>query len=115
MIISHRCRFVYLGPPKAASTALHHWLSQPAFCDERWSPVKQDQHSILIPPGCEDYFTFASVRNPFDRCVSLWAHSQSVTSLAADDCWPMSFEEFLPLAAKSSSVMVAKMVELLNH
>ena len=33
MIISHRWRFVYIGPPKTASTALHHWLSQPAFCE----------------------------------------------------------------------------------
>ncbi|MGF1685537.1 5'-methylthioadenosine/S-adenosylhomocysteine nucleosidase [Photobacterium japonica] len=32
----------------------------------------------------------------------------------ADKESPMSFDEFLPLAAKSSSVMVAKMVELLN-
>ncbi|ELR63461.1 5'-methylthioadenosine nucleosidase [Photobacterium marinum] len=33
----------------------------------------------------------------------------------ADKESPMSFEEFLPLAAKSSSVMVEKMVELLNQ
>ncbi|OAN14118.1 5'-methylthioadenosine nucleosidase [Photobacterium jeanii] len=33
----------------------------------------------------------------------------------ADKESPMSFDEFLPLAAKSSSVMVAKMVELLNQ
>ncbi|WP_299018987.1 5'-methylthioadenosine/S-adenosylhomocysteine nucleosidase [uncultured Photobacterium sp.] len=33
----------------------------------------------------------------------------------ADKESPMSFEEFLPLAAKSSSFMVAKMVELLNQ
>ncbi|KLV04380.1 5'-methylthioadenosine nucleosidase [Photobacterium aquae] len=32
----------------------------------------------------------------------------------ADKESPMSFDEFLPLAAQSSSVMVAKMVELLN-
>jgi len=38
---------------------------------------------------------FASVRNPFDRAVSLWAHSQTQPSLMADDCWPMSFEEFV--------------------
>ncbi|PSW19021.1 5'-methylthioadenosine/S-adenosylhomocysteine nucleosidase [Photobacterium sanctipauli] len=33
----------------------------------------------------------------------------------ADKESPMSFDEFLPLAAKSSSVMVDKMVELLNQ
>jgi len=95
VIISHRWRFVYIGPPKTASTALHHWLSQPAFCAERWTPDRRDQHSIQIPKAAEDYFTFASVRNPFDRAVSLWAHSQSQPSLLADDCYPMSFEEFV--------------------
>lgn len=33
----------------------------------------------------------------------------------ADKESPMSFEEFLPLAAQSSSVMVAKMVEIINQ
>ncbi|PSW04244.1 5'-methylthioadenosine/S-adenosylhomocysteine nucleosidase [Photobacterium lipolyticum] len=33
----------------------------------------------------------------------------------ADKESPMSFEEFLPLAAKSSSIMITKMVELLNQ
>ncbi len=95
MIISHRWRFVYIGPPKTASTALHRWLSQPAFCPERWTPKQQDQHSIDIPLEANDYFTFASVRNPMDRAVSLWAHSQSQSSLMADNYWPMSFEEFV--------------------
>jgi len=95
MIISHRWRFVYVGPPKTASTTLHHWLSQPAFCDQRWTPERQDQHSVVIPPEVQDYFTFASIRDPLDRAVSLWAHSQSPTSLAAGEVWPMGFEEFV--------------------
>jgi len=95
VIISHRWRFVYVGPPKTASTTLHHWLSQPAFCDERWTPEHQDQHSVVIPPEVQEYFTFASIRDPLDRAVSLWRHSQSPTSLAAGEAWPMSFEEFV--------------------
>jgi len=95
MIISHRWRFVYVGPPKTASTTLHHWLSQPAFCDERWTPDRQDQHSVVIPPEVQDYFTFASVRDPLDRVISLWAHSQSPASLAGGWVWPMNFEEFV--------------------
>jgi len=95
MIVSHRWRFVYIGPPKTASTALHRWLSQPAFCARRWTPDRRDQHSIQIPKEARGYVVFASVRNPFDRAVSLWAHSQTQPSLMADDCWPMSFEEFV--------------------
>lgn len=74
---------------------MHYWLSQPAFCERRWSPERQDQHSILIPPEAEGYFTFASVRNPFDRAVSLWAHSQSGSSFQADNTYPMAFDEFV--------------------
>jgi hypothetical protein len=95
VIISHRWRFVYVGPPKTASTTLHYWLSQPALCDERWKPERQDQHSVVIPPEVEDYFTFASIRDPLDRAVSLWAHSQGAASLAAGEAWPMGFEEFV--------------------
>jgi hypothetical protein len=95
MIISHRWRFVYVGPPKTASTTLHHWLSQPTLCDQRWTPDRQDQHSVVIPAEVRDYFTFASIRDPLDRAVSLWAHSQSPASLAGGGVWPMSFEEFV--------------------
>lgn len=95
MIVSHRWRFVYIGPPKTASTALHRWLSQPAFCPKRWTADRQDQHSIVIPKEARGYFVFASIRNPFDRAVSLWAHSQTQPSLQADDCYPMSFDEFV--------------------
>jgi len=95
VIISHRWRFVYIGPPKTASTALHRWLSQPAFCPKRWEPDRQDQHSIQIPKEAQGYFIFASTRSPLDRAVSLWAHSQTQPSLMADDCYPMSFEEFV--------------------
>lgn len=87
--------FVRVGPPKTASTTLDHWLPRPALCERRWSPERQDQHSILIPPQAESYFSFASVRNPFDRAVSLWAHSQSPRSFVADGTYPMSFEEFI--------------------
>lgn len=95
MIISHRHRFVYLGPPKTASTTLHHWLSQPAFCDHRWEPLPDSQHSSVLPTGVEHYFKFASIRDPFDRCVSLWRHSQSRTSLAAGDAPEMTFSQFV--------------------
>jgi len=116
MIISHRCRFVYLSPPKTASTSLHHWLSQPSFRVQRWKPRKQhDQHSVDIPEDCRGYFTFASVRHPLDRNVSLWSHSQSNTSLRHDNSWPMDFEEFLLVyQPKASWFYQRSQVELLT-
>lgn len=79
MIICHARRFVYLGPPKCASTSLHEWLSQPAFCERRFSlELDGDQHSMDVPECARGYFTFASVRNPFSRAVSAWRMNQRV-------------------------------------
>ena len=94
MIVCPRYRFVYLGPPKTASTSLHHWLSQAAFCATRWSPAgRTDQHDAQIPAEAGDFFTFASIRNPYARAVSLWRHSQS--GGRRDGLPEMSFEESL--------------------
>lgn len=94
MIISHARKFVYYGPPKTASTSLHYWLSQPTLCTEKWNPKKQDQHNTDISVDACDYFAFASVRHPLDRCVSLWSHSQSDASVRSG-VPIMSFEEFI--------------------
>lgn len=72
MIVSHKRKFVYIGPPRTASTTLHHWLSHELLGDKPW--VQGEQHSSAIPPEALEYFTFASVREPLDRCVSLWRH-----------------------------------------
>ena len=74
MIVSRLRRFVYLGPPKTASTSLHVWLSQPLLCDREWSPASGDQHGSQIPAEAIEFFTFASIRNPYSRTVSLWRH-----------------------------------------
>ena len=84
MIVSRKRRFIYIGPPKTATTTLHHWLSQPALCESRWDPKGQDQHRTDLPDGCEDYLIVVSIRNPLDRAVSLWRHSQSPMSLRAE-------------------------------
>jgi len=76
MIINHDHRFVYIGLPKTASTTMHRWLTQPALSPAPWTPEGQDQHAFAIPPGASGYFVFATVRNPYDRAVSLWRHSQ---------------------------------------
>lgn len=95
MIISHRWKFVYVAAPKTGSTALHAWLSQPAFCETRWSPAMRNQHDTAIPATCRGYHVFTVVRNPFDRLVSLWAHSQSPHSRCVERNPPLTIQEFL--------------------
>lgn len=72
MIVSYKHQFVYLGPPRTASTTLHAWLAQPHL--DATISCSSEQHSAAIPPDALDFFTFASVREPLDRAVSLWRH-----------------------------------------
>ena len=81
MIVSRKRRFVYISPPRTASTTLHRWLSQPALCEVRWTADRNDQHDMKIPATAAGYFSFASIRHPCARAVSLWAHGQTATEL----------------------------------
>ncbi len=93
MLISHLRRFVYVGPPRTASTALHAWLSQPALCEARYMPDHR-QHSSAIPAACLEYFCVASIREPLDRAVSLWRHYQENPG-SRPGLEPLEFAAFL--------------------
>ncbi len=95
MIVSFLRQFVYLGPPKTASTSLHHWLSEPPLCETRWDSARGGQHDSAIPSDATAFFTFASVRNPYSRAVSLWRHSVKDGQHAKPPIPLMSFEEFI--------------------
>lgn len=73
MIVSRKCRFVYVAPPRTGSTSLHTWLSQPALCDVPWDR-EANQHDCDVPADAREYFTFASVRHPVARALSLWRY-----------------------------------------
>jgi hypothetical protein len=80
MIISHSLRFVYIGPPKSATTSLHRWLRRPVVFDEDLDIDTSDvggQHDHIVPEECNDYFTFSILRNEEDRVLSLWRMSRS--------------------------------------
>ncbi len=72
MIIHHARRWVYLGVPKTGSTTMHLLLSRPPFDGEDVYGMGNAQHRMEIPPGCAGYLTFASVRDPIARAVSLY-------------------------------------------
>jgi len=73
MIINHDRRWLIITPPKTASTTL-----RKMFLDQRNSKeaccFSGYQHDATVPAGCHDYAVFATVRNPYERAVSLWWH-----------------------------------------
>jgi hypothetical protein len=70
MVINHRARWIYLDVPRTGSTSMCAYLCQP----ELGGIQAGERHHYEIDPAWEDYFTFATVRHPFPRAVSLWLH-----------------------------------------
>lgn len=96
MIVCDRYQFIYVGPPKTASTSLHHWLSQPGLCPVRWTPEGQDQHTTVIPPGKDHYQILVSIRHPMERLVSLWKQFTSPSSVSkVPGCYACSLSQFV--------------------
>ena len=72
MLISHRHKFIYYAPVKTATSSLeavlmNQYEAETLGLGNKW--VK-DRHSVFVPPNCDDYFVFVSVRNPFARHLS---------------------------------------------
>lgn len=67
MIVHHGRRWLYLGIPKTATTALHDYL--PTLGGE-W--LGDRQHDMQVPEACRDYLVFATSLNPYRRAWSLW-------------------------------------------
>lgn len=85
MIISHRHRFIYFGPPKTGSTSLatffiEHFEGEYCYrpeCDptpDRFvTSSGRAQHQIILPLEFADYLTVLSVRNPYTRLFSMYS------------------------------------------
>lgn len=75
MIISHSLRFVYIGPPKTASTSMHIWLRQPLLFDTRQdidTSKTGGQHDWIIPRDAAGYYVLATTREHDSWLDSLW-------------------------------------------
>jgi hypothetical protein len=80
MLISHDHKIICLAVPKTGSTSLHHALAQQfsmRFAMKNGSPAlyhltAEDAARIMGPGKFKSYFSFAVIRNPYDRMVSLY-------------------------------------------
>lgn len=96
MIVSRLRQFVYIAPPRTASETLHVWLTQPILCEYAWARDSATWHSGYVPEDARSFFKFASVRNPYDRAVSLWKFSQITEPGKTPDVPALdTFTEFL--------------------
>jgi hypothetical protein len=67
MIVHDAERWVYLGIPKTASTALHRF-----FVETRGARAIAGQHDVQVPGTYRGWRVFATTMNPYRRAHSLW-------------------------------------------
>jgi len=82
-------------PPKTASTSLHRFFSQKPFRDQIYKPQQEkNQHDMDIPDRCKKYGILTCWRDPLDRELSLWKHSQGKWE-RENGVPKLTFEEFV--------------------
>jgi hypothetical protein len=59
--------FIYIAPPKTGTLSISRWLRN----DYGGKDVAHT-HDAIVPLLYAGYIPFISVRNPYDRCISLW-------------------------------------------
>lgn len=67
MMVHEAERWVYLGIPKTASTALHRFFEAHGA-----RATAADQHDLRVPEAWRHWLVFATTLNPFRRAHSLW-------------------------------------------
>lgn len=70
MLINDEQKWVYISPPKTASSSLTKYFLQHGGKDAD----PNDRHSVDMPIEANAYYKFASVRNPYGRAASLWRY-----------------------------------------
>lgn len=70
MLVSDDYRFVFHHVPKTGGTSITSVLSK--YCREYEGKLPQHKPVIDCIDEPKEYFSFAFVRNPFDRVVSAW-------------------------------------------
>jgi len=80
MVISHLYKFIYLPIPKTASRAIRTALKPYGAETVAYGECSESMavHQLVTPPEFSGYTTFASVRNPFRRALSIYLYNQQV-------------------------------------
>ena len=97
MRISHKYKFIYLATPKACSSSIRKALNRYSCISSKSNFPPYAHHGKLEwvkndfkknKWDWNSYYKFTSVRNPWDRMVSLWTYGKKINAI------PGHFETF---------------------
>ena len=101
MLISHKHKFITIDIPKTGTTSINSALQ--SFLGEHDFTIKMSQtagmrhatysHCIKKFPNYKNYFSFAFVRNPWDRMLSFYFFKRNISKIDKNT----SFKNFLEL------------------
>ncbi len=66
MFISNNPKIVFVAIPKTGTRTMYNVLK------EYFNGSLYMEHHQIIPPQYNDYFSFCTIRNPYDRVCSMW-------------------------------------------
>jgi chondroitin 4-sulfotransferase 11 len=141
MPVSHELRCIHVHIPRTGGTSIEHALGM--FHDwkienrtalfglirspdllEAVSVSRFLQHATarevlaLLPPECAGYFSFAFVRNPWDRMVSVFCHQDPHLAMQAAaagvDLPSLTFGQFLDAARSLAHVHLLPQVQFIH-
>ena len=90
MRISHKYKFIYLATPKACSSSIREALNKYSCIRSKSNFVPYAHHGKLEwvkndfkknKWDWNSYYKFTSVRNPWDRMVSLWTFGKKINAI----------------------------------
>ena len=83
MRISKRYGLIFLPNPKCASTTVERYIDQYTDREAETPPGVRHMGAALLDDyirdhdlDLDDYLVFTSIRNPWDRLVSLWSYAR---------------------------------------
>lgn len=66
MIVSDQHQFVFVAIPKTGTRSVYQ------ICESKYSFTKIKEHLHIVPKQFSNYKKFTTVRNPYDRFLSMW-------------------------------------------
>lgn len=116
MIVDHVNRFLIGTPTKTGATSLDSTVRRGSDVPEGleivyWPGHGKKAHGLLVPPGCERYTRYLTVRHPLDRLVSLYFHLRRPYEMRIEMPWATEalatfddFNKFVPWWVEQRSI-----------